>query len=131
MNFKYPNKVEPRLKRYLKVVSLFLDVEPIILSDYREGDPRTHGKGMAVDTYWPNIDPLIVLEKVKELDLFGGVGIYLNEKDVVSFHFDIREHKEDGDIYSWGCFITSQNGNREYNYVAMNLVVDKIKQKGL
>ena len=129
MNWKHPDKVQPRLKRYLKIMTLLLDRTPIILSDYREGDPRTHGKGMAVDTYWPNIDPLVVLEKVKQLNLFGGVGLYLNEKGVVSFHFDIREHKEDGDIYSWGCFITPSGNGREYNYVAMNLVVDDVKKR--
>lgn len=127
MKYHYPDKVDDRAKRYLDVLIYVLNAEPIILSDFREGDPKEHGKGHAIDTTWPTVPPLHVLEVSKDLNLWGGLGIYINEIGAASFHHDIRPHKPDGSIAKWGCLITPGESKRNYNYTTMERVVEMIK----
>ena len=128
MKWLHKADVDVRLIRYTELLAKLLDTTPVILSDYREGDKGQHGLGKAVDVYWPDLDPLEVLEYVMGLNIFGGIGIYLNEKGAVSFHFDIRSHKADGSIATWGCFITHPNGKKCMNYTTMDAVVKRIKE---
>ena len=126
LKWDYLKKVSPRLIRYIDLLAMLLNTRPTILSDYRKGDKKQHGKGLAVDVYWPDLDPLAVLEYVKKLNLFGGIGIYLNPAGVVSFHYDIRDHKYDGNIATWYGRITYPKGQKRIEYLAMNIGVQEL-----
>ena len=129
ISWLYEDKVNVRLIRYIEMLTILLETTPIILSDYRKGDKKQHGAGLAVDTFWPDLEPLEVLHFVKTLNIFGGIGLYLNEESVPSFHFDIRPHKDNGSIASWGCFITYVNGQKRMSYVAIDDVVKRIEKE--
>ncbi len=108
---------------------------PVILSDYRENDPKTHGKGIAIDTTWAGINPIEILKLAESSQKFGGIGVYINEADAVSFHFDTRPFKINGEPARWGGIITHPYDNdtgdhiRRTEYVGMSLVTDLIKKK--
>jgi hypothetical protein len=110
---------------------------PVILSDYRPDDPRTHGQGIAIDTTWPGASPVTVYGKALSFSDFGGVGIYVNELGVASFHFDTRQDTIRTDEPDrWGGIIThpldATTGEhvRRTEYVAANIVLDILKKKG-
>jgi len=110
---------------------------PVILSDYRPGDAKTHGAGLAVDTTWPGVDPLMVHQKAMNFEGFTGVGIYLNELGVTSFRFDARKQtRRDIGPDRWGAIIShpldDQSGVhvRRTEYVAADVVLDILKKKG-
>ena len=129
LKWDYLKKVSPRLIRYIDLLAMLLNTRPTILSDYRKGDKKQHGKGLAVDVYWPDLDPLAVLEYVKKLNLFGGIGIYLNEASVPSFHYDIRPHKYDGSIATWYGCIYHINGQKHIEYLALQEGIDRIERE--
>ena len=52
---------------------------------------------------------------------------YLNPAGVVSFHYDIRDHKYDGNIATWYGRITYPKGQKRIEYLAMNIGVQEIK----
>jgi hypothetical protein len=111
---------------------------PVILSDYRQGDPKTHGQGLAIDTSWPGLSPLLVHSKAMSFPEFGGVGVYVNELGVASFHFDTRQTTiRDYGPDRWGGIIThpldSTTGEhvRRTEYVSANIVLDILKKKGV
>jgi hypothetical protein len=111
---------------------------PVILSDYRPGDPKTHGQGMAIDTSWPGVDPLVVHKKAMANPEFGGVGVYVNELGAASFHFDTRQTTiRDYGPDRWGGIIThpldAATGEhvRRTEYVGANIVLDILKKKGV
>ena len=124
---KHPDKVDDRAIRYMDALIYVLQSEPVVLSDFRDGDPKTHGRGLAIDTTWPDIDPIQVLRVSLNLNLWGGVGIYLNEVGYVSLHHDIRDHKPDGSIATWGCLITPDGAGRKYDYTTMDRVTAMIR----
>lgn len=128
IQWKNKNKIDERLIRYLELASLIMASEPIVLDDYRKNDPKEHGKGNAVDTVWPELKPLFVLDTILQMNLFGGVGIYVNEKNFVSFHFDIRPHKPNGGVATWYGKITYPNGKKHIEYLAMSLGIERIKK---
>lgn len=47
--FDYPDEMSPQLMRQLDVARDLAGVPFIITSDYRPGDKKAHGKGLAVD----------------------------------------------------------------------------------
>lgn len=109
---------------------------PTILSDFRKDDPRTHGQGRAIDTFWPGVDSVRIHSQALKFPPFKGVGIYVNETGQVSFHFDTREStRRDEGPDRWGGVIShpvdSQTGQhvRQTEYVGANIVLDIIKKK--
>lgn len=101
-----------------------------ILDDYRAytpGNPDSrHAHGDALDLFFPGKDPLGVLAAAENSGLFDGIGIYLNERGAVSFHFDKRGYKA-----RWGSLITpeiSGSGQviRKNNYTTLEAVVAKV-----
>ena len=129
ISWLYEDKVNVRLIRYIEMLTILLETTPIILSDYRKGDKKQHGKGNAADTFWPGLDPLVVLNDVKKFNIFGGIGIYCNPKGVWSFHFDIRDHKSDGSIATWYGRITYPNGKKHIEYLAIQKGIDRINNE--
>lgn len=134
-DFKKPDGLEysivKNLDRFIGIVGSM----PVILSDFRVNDPKTHGKGIAIDTTWPGIEPIEILELAESQRMFGGIGVYINEADAVSFHFDTRPFKANGEPARWGGIITHPYDNdsgdhiRRTEYVGMSLVTDLIKKK--
>jgi len=132
--FQYPNEMDfsivSALDRFIELAGSM----PLNLSDYRPGDPRQHGLGRAIDTTWPNRDPLEIWNLARQSHLFSGLGIYLNDRGVVSFHFDTRADRAPDDPALWGDFIThsfdeSTNSNvRQDEYTIAASVIDVIKK---
>jgi len=108
---------------------------PVILDDYRPGDPRQHGQGTAIDTTWPGADPVGLYNLAVGSRLFNGIGIYLNEKEQVSFHFDTRADRTPDNPALWGDFITypynpdTKTHVRRDEYTSAQMVIDVLKKK--
>lgn len=107
-----------------------IGIVPVILSDYRPNDlDSQHSRGLAVDMYWPELDPLEVWEKARASKLFSGLGIYLNKAGVVSFHFDTRVDRTVENPALWGRFIEQSDNPITKGYVGADLVLDALKKK--
>ena len=140
-DFKYPDRLDFNVVQGLDILTGKLKSRPIVLSDYRGYDPESpnsqHQFGKAIDTTWPGVSPDLVLEKAEGLNVFGGIGIYVNEAGVVSFHFDTRPLKSSGEPARWGGIITHpydvelEDHIRRTEYVALDIVVNMIKKKEL
>ena len=138
-DFKYPDRLVYAVVQGLDTLTGKLIRRPIILSDWRQYDPESpnsqHHEGTAIDTTWPGVNSALVLKTAQELNIFGGVGIYVNEAGVVSFHFDTRPFKSNGQPARWGGKITYpydtdlEDHIRRTEYVSMDIVVDMIKKK--
>ncbi len=137
-DFKRPDGLQFSIVQALDRFIGKIGSRPEILSDYRPGDPLTHGDGLAVDTTWPGVDSLRVYSKAIAFPAFQGVGVYINELGVVSFHFDtrlktIRIDEPD----RWGGVIThplnTATGQyvRRTEYVGASTVLDMIKKKSI
>lgn len=102
--------------------------QPQILSDYRPNDlDSQHSKGLAIDAYWPGKDSLSIWNAARASQLFSGLGIYLNEHNVVSFHFDRRTDRTTTKPALWGDFITHDaTGSRKDNYTTAEAVLNVI-----
>ena len=105
-----------------------------ILSEYRPGADGQHGKGRAIDFIVPNADPLFIWQMIKSAGVFTGIGIYLNDKDYVSFHVDTRTDRTTSDPAEWGNFVMhpADGAGRETrvdNYVASGPIVAMIQKK--
>ena len=124
--FNYPDSMHDSILTSLDLFSLQIDSVPLMLDDYRPGDPRQHGLGRAVDVTYPDRDSLFVWNAALDSQLFSGLGIYLNEAGAVSFHFDTRVDRTGENPARWGSFIEAQVNN----YVGAGLVIDAIKKKG-
>jgi hypothetical protein len=129
-DFNYPEKLQFSVVSALDRLTDLVGKKAIILDDYRPQDvdnpTSQHLLGKAIDTTWPNVQPEAVWLMATESGLFGGVGIYVNEKDAVSFHFDTRDKKPDGSLYTWGGIITRPSGNKKIDYTAADVVLDML-----
>jgi hypothetical protein len=106
-----------------------------ILSDYRPYDAKNpnsqHYFGRAIDVFFPGIDPLAAYDTIKKSDLFDGIGVYVNEAGVVSYHLDTR-----GFPAGWGGVITrpidpdTGRSVKRIDYVSAETVLNIIKKKG-
>ncbi len=133
--FRYPDKMQWSVVSALDQLANRIGSRPQVLDDYRPGDPKQHGKGLATDTYWPGVDPLNVWEHIKTSRLFSGFGIYVNEKGAVSFHTDKRIERTVTNPATWGDFIAhiydAEDGEhkRQDNYTTAQAVLDFLKKK--
>lgn len=134
-DFTHPDGLRYSIVRELDRFIGQVGSRPVILSDYRPGDERTHGQGLAIDTTWPGADPLKVHGAAMAWAGFGGVGIYTNEVGAVSFHFDTRQDTmRDYGPDQWGGIITHPLDGRtnehvkRIEYVGANTVLDIIKK---
>jgi hypothetical protein len=103
MNWTQPEKMSLEFMAILDEFLVFLGFPIILTSTYREGDTKTHGKGIAVDIMAgkekdiSTLDFYILAEKFGK---FNGVGLYphwsldINRKDIQpkgGLHIDIRD----------------------------------------
>lgn len=140
-DFKYPDRLDFKAVQGLDKLTGILKSRPVVLSDWRAPDPESpnsqHQYGKAIDTTWPGTDPELVISEAEKLDLFGGLGLYVNEAGTVSFHFDSRAMKASGEPARWGGVITHpydvalQEHVRRTEYVGIGIVAEMIKKKGL
>ena len=131
-DFTYPDRLDHSIVAALDRFTALVGQKALILSDWRPYDEKNpnsrHAFGDALDVVFPGIDPLKVLPLAQSSGLFDGIGIYLNERNAVSFHFDKRGHSA-----SWGAFIkpavdpVTGKAIRENVYVTMADVVEKIE----
>jgi hypothetical protein len=102
----------------------------LILSGYRTPDENLaaggvansmHLLGRAFDLYVP-MDPGAFVEAAKRVG-FKGIGVYVNDQNVVSAHVDVRPTS---DLASWG-----RIGSRGVPYVALSTVLEELQRRGL
>ena len=107
---------------------------PEIISTYRPGDPRQHGKGTAIDTAWPGANPLQINQDALDSKLFSGVGVYINPAGVASHHFDTRTDRTTTNPARWGGIIEHPTDpatgevSKSITYTTMQAVLDLIKK---
>lgn len=135
--FRYPDQMVFDVVYGLDLAISSVGAKPINLSDYRPGDPRQHGLGRAVDVCWPDSDPLSVWQKLLALKVFSGLGIYLNDQGVVSFHVDTRLDRIPDNPALWGDFITypynpdTKTHVRADQYTTADAVIEVLKKKSV
>lgn len=129
-DFAYPDKLDNSIIAALDRFTISTGFKAKILDDYRAytvGNPNSrHAFGDAVDVYFPGADSLAVLAAAENSGLFDGLGIYLNDRQAVSFHFDKRGSKA-----RWGAFVGPAQGaagERSNTYTTLQAVVDKVQQ---
>jgi len=131
-DFTYPDRIDHSIVAALDRFTNTVGIKALILDDWRPFDAKNpssrHNVGDALDVVFRGIDPLKILALAKSSGLFDGIGIYLNERNAASFHFDKR-----GQSASWGAFIqpsvAPDTGKviRENIYVTMAEVVRRIE----
>ena len=135
--FRYPEKMNVQIINALDQFVGQVGSKPQILSDYRPNDPRQHGIGNAVDTVWNGVDPLGVWNKALASQLFSGLGIYINEKNIVSFHFDVRPDRHPSNPAIWGDKIAYvydpilKDHVRRDEYTTASTIIDILKKNSL
>lgn len=133
-DFQHPDGMQFSVVSALDQFIGRIGVKPQLLSDYRAGDLRQHGKGLAVDTYWPGQDPAAINQAAINSQLFSGIGVYVNEGGVASHHFDTRLERSLSNPATWGGIIThplnpdTNQVQEAINYVGMADVLDLIKK---
>lgn len=140
-DFKCPDRLAFDVVQGVDKLIGRLNSQPVFLSDWRPYDQNSpksqHYEGNAIDTTWPGVDSDLVLKSAEDLNIFGGIGIYVNEAGQVSFHFDTRPMKASGEPARWGGIITypydmtTEDRIKRTEYVGMNIVVEMIKKKEL
>jgi hypothetical protein len=136
-DFKRPEQLQFSIVQALDRFISIIGSKPVIVSDYRPGDPRQHGLGLAIDTTWPGQDPVIVNSKALESRLFSGIGIYWNDVNVASHHFDTRTNRTTTNPARWGAYIThpydqASGGHvAKYEYTTMETILEMVKKKGV
>lgn len=137
-DFKYPDKVHWPLIEALDRVSVDIGRKGVVLSDWRPYDPNNpdsqHFYGLAVDVYFPGVDSLTILERLKESRLFSGIGIYTNENETESFHVDQRPNRTGEYPALWGAItapvvVPTGETKRVRTYTTLQAVVDEIKAR--
>lgn len=133
--FSGPQGMQPAILLIFDRFVSMVGSQPVILSDYRPNDSDSqHRFGLAIDAYWPGKDPLSIWNLARGAGLFSGLGIYLNDKNVVSFHFDARTDRTPEKPALWGDFISHENGQRKDNYTTAEAVLNvlgNVSSKGL
>lgn len=135
-DFQHPEALDFSIVQGLDQFISHIGSKPIILSDYRPGDPKEHGQGRAIDTTWPGQDSLYIRSQAMAFyPRFTGVGIYINEQGAVSFHFDTRQQTIRSSAPDrWGGLIThpydetTTAHQKVIDYVSMDAVVDLVKK---
>ena len=96
--FKYPDKVSRELITKLDTYRAMVGKPIIIHSDYRPGDKKQHGKGLAIDFHVKGMKVLDQYFYAERSGLFVGIGLYPYWNSP-GLHVDIREEG----TARWGC----------------------------
>lgn len=111
--FSQPDKMEYHFINRLDMFRKMIDKPIIIHSSYREGDPRYHGKGEAVDIHIKGISLLCAYALANESGLFGGIGVYPKWNNP-GLHLDMRPERA-----RWGCW-TPTDPKKKNIYVPLD-----------
>ena len=133
-DFSSPDNLQLAIVVALDAFIRLVKIKPDILSDYRPwtaNNPESqHARGLAIDVAFGALNPLDILAAAEASKLFDGIGMYRNEKGVVSFHFDKR-----GSSARWGGIIThpvdpdTGQSSKQIDYVSLQAVIDLVKKK--
>jgi hypothetical protein len=133
--FDYPDNMQWSIVAALDQFIGIVGSRPEILSTYRPGDPRQHGKGTAIDTAWAGANPLEINQAALDSKLFSGIGVYINPAGVASHHFDTRTDRTVENPARWGGVIEHPTDpdtgtvGKSIIYTSMQDVLDLIKKK--
>lgn len=142
-DFKNPDMMDVSIVRALDRFIGMVGSKPTVISDYRPGDPRQHGKGRAVDVVFYGLDPAYVIATAQASKLFKGIGLYQNEVGAESYHFDTRIDSiaDPNRPNMWGAFIrtvvdpATNQAKRVYEYLnspaGLQTVLVALKKKVL
>ncbi len=119
-DFDHPEKLDHSVVYGLDRLAFVLGKKAIVLSDWRltsQFADSMHPWGRAVDITYPDLDSMDVLNTIRNQKLFGGIGMYVNAKGVVSFHVDTRTDRSPISPATWG----AQKGPNETEWVYTTL----------
>ena len=136
-DFDFPDQLEWEAVSNLDTAASIIGTKPLVLSDFRPDErlASQHRHGRAIDTTWPNQSPVHVWNVLRGMKRFTGLGVYVNEKGVASFHTDMRPDRAPDDPALWGGNITRQaeyEGGplvRDTKYVTAAEILDILKKK--
>lgn len=127
--YLYPDRLDYSIVLAMDNLAGLLKIKPQIIDDFRFSDTGSqHEIGRAVDFYVPNLDPLDVLDTIKKSKLFSGIGIYINEAGVVSFHGDTRTDRTTENPALWSG-TKDPEGLKKWIYSGIDNVTNLIKEK--
>lgn len=128
-DFRFPDKLEHDIVNALDAFCLMIGTKAVVISDWRfynEANPNSqHPLGKAVDVVFPGrTDSAYIYNQALESGLFGGVGIYTNERNAQSFHLDTRS-----ELATWGGIYSQVGAERAVRYTTADAVLALITEK--
>lgn len=107
-NWGDPSKINGWLLKCLDTFRARLDTPIIVTSGFRNGDPKEHGKGLAVDIVVPDFKGhLLDLFLEAERFPFGGIGLYRDwvykGNRIGGLHVDMRPLGSQDMAARWFC----------------------------
>jgi hypothetical protein len=136
--FKYPDRMAFAVVAGLDRLIQLVGSMPVWLDDYRfhsDNPDSQHLTGRAIDVTWPDRDPLEVWDIVQKARIFSGLGLYANEQDVASFHFDTRPDRTVTKPALWGGRISHPFNPdtgapvKQIDYVGAGVILEQLKKK--
>ena len=130
-DFKHPEKLDFGVVSGLDHLATALGVKAVILSDYRIGTPAPSGKpsqhslGRAIDFAYPSVEPMTVLDTIRDMKHFSGYGMYVNERGVVSFHVDSRTDRSPESPATWGAERDRGTDQKVWTYTSLRSIIAK------
>ena len=130
-DFKHPEKLDFGVVSGLDRLATALGVKAVILSDYRigalapSGEPSLHSLGRALDFTYPSVEPMKVLDTIRNMNHFSGYGMYVNERGVVSFHVDTRTDRTPESPATWGASRDRGTDQKRWAYTSLRSIIAK------
>ncbi len=130
-DFKHPEKLDFELVSGLENLAYVLDSKAIILSDFRigalapSGEASLHSLGRAIDFTYPGVDPMKVLDTIRNMNHFSGYGMYVNERGIVSFHVDTRTDRTPESPATWGASRDRGTDQKRWAYTSLRSIIAK------
>ena len=131
-DFHYPDKLDHSVVYGLDRLAFVLGKKATILDDFRfvsKNRASQHLVGRAIDFTYPGLDSMKVLNAIRNHKLFSGIGMYVNQKGVVSFHVDTRTDRDPETPAIWG----AQKGpnETEWVYTTLRSIIDIVEPAAL
>lgn len=127
-DFKHPEKLDFGVVSGLDHLATALGVKAVILSDYRpvsDISKSQHGLGRAIDFAYPSVEPMKVLDTIRNAKYFSGYGMYVNERGVVSFHVDTRTDRSPDNPTTWGAERDRGTDQKVWAYTSLRSIIAK------
>jgi len=133
--FRHPEKMQFSIVRAADQFISLVGIMPQNLCDWRDDRDSQHIEGTAIDLYFNGADPLEINQLAFNSKLFSGIGLYWNDRNVASHHFDRRPNRTVEYPAKWGCFITHPYDEQRqehvafYQYTTIDNIIGVIKKK--